>query len=89
MGLVLPNSSSEANKCAIEGLYSLFCVFYSLILSMFCMLFFLLQCMQSGIYVLLLRLAREFHLNSYEEVFVTLDLLCRMVSSNTVIYGFF
>lgn len=39
--------------------------------------------------MLLLRLAREFHLNSYEEVFVTLDLLFRMVSSNTVIYGFF
>eukprot|EP00268_Persea_americana_P036026 TRINITY_DN35516_c0_g1_i1.p1 TRINITY_DN35516_c0_g1~~TRINITY_DN35516_c0_g1_i1.p1 ORF type:complete len:2020 (+),score=353.46 TRINITY_DN35516_c0_g1_i1:707-6061(+) len=43
------------------------------------------ECMQSGIYVLLLRLAREFHLNSYEEVFVTLDLLCRMVSSNTAL----
>lgn len=41
MGLVLTNSSSEANKCAIEGLYSLFFVFYSLILSMFCMLFFI------------------------------------------------
>ncbi|KAG9442579.1 hypothetical protein H6P81_018433 [Aristolochia fimbriata] len=40
------------------------------------------ECMQSGIYILLLRLAQDFHLNSYEDVFVILDLLCRLVSFN-------
>ncbi|XP_068639968.1 uncharacterized protein [Aristolochia californica] len=40
------------------------------------------ECMQSGIYILLLRLGQEFHLNSYEDVFVILDLLCRLVAFN-------
>ncbi|XP_058098868.1 uncharacterized protein LOC131243494 isoform X2 [Magnolia sinica] len=38
--------------------------------------------MQSGIFLLLLRLVQEYNLNSYEDVFVTVDLLCRMVLFN-------
>ncbi|XP_057456711.1 uncharacterized protein LOC130747712 [Lotus japonicus] len=37
----------------------------------------------SGVFVLLLRLAQERYLNNKEEVFVTLDLLSRLASSNT------
>ncbi|XP_043708822.1 uncharacterized protein LOC122658035 isoform X2 [Telopea speciosissima] len=40
---------------------------------------------QSGMLVLLLRLARAFFSNSYEEVLVTLDLLRRLVSFNTAV----
>ncbi|XP_077246551.1 nucleoporin (DUF3414) isoform X2 [Tasmannia lanceolata] len=43
------------------------------------------QYMQSGMFVLVLRLARELHLNSYEDVLATLDLLCRLVSFNTAL----
>ncbi|XP_008788374.2 uncharacterized protein LOC103706141 isoform X1 [Phoenix dactylifera] len=40
------------------------------------------ECAHSGVFLLLLRLAQEFHLYSYEEVFHTLNLLHRMMSSN-------
>lgn len=40
---------------------------------------------QSGVLVLLLRLAQELYLDSTEEVLVTLDLLSRLVSFNMVI----
>ncbi|GMP64171.1 hypothetical protein CsSME_00025565 [Camellia sinensis var. sinensis] len=39
---------------------------------------------QSGVLLLLLRLAQELYLNSTEEVLVTLDLLSRLVSFNTI-----
>ncbi|CAL5402245.1 unnamed protein product [Camellia sinensis] len=39
---------------------------------------------QSGVLLLLLRLAQELYLNSTEEVLVTLDLLSRLVSFNTL-----
>ncbi|GMP64170.1 hypothetical protein CsSME_00025565 [Camellia sinensis var. sinensis] len=43
---------------------------------------------QSGVLLLLLRLAQELYLNSTEEVLVTLDLLSRLVSFNTAVcYG--
>ncbi|GMY05519.1 nucleoporin like [Fagus crenata] len=38
---------------------------------------------QSGVLVLLLRLAQDLYPDKSEEVFLTLDLLCRMVSFNT------
>ncbi|KAI3989451.1 hypothetical protein MKX01_022726 [Papaver californicum] len=41
--------------------------------------------MQSGMFVLLLRLAREFCLNKYEEIIAILDLLSRLVSLNTAV----
>ncbi|KAB1207586.1 hypothetical protein CJ030_MR7G022888 [Morella rubra] len=40
---------------------------------------------QSGVLVLLLRLAQELYLDKSEEVFLTLDLLSRMVSFNTAV----
>ncbi|XP_057965187.1 uncharacterized protein LOC131155793 [Malania oleifera] len=40
---------------------------------------------QSGVLVLLLRLAQELCIDSNEEVLVTLDLLCRLVSFNTAV----
>ncbi|KAF7810804.1 nucleoporin NUP188-like protein [Senna tora] len=39
----------------------------------------------SGVFVLLLRLAQDMYLNSKEEVLFTLDLLSRLVSSNTAV----
>lgn len=45
----------------------------------------LLQYSQSGLLVLLLRLAQGTHLDSSDEVFAILDLLSRMVSFNVVI----
>ncbi|KAL5055383.1 hypothetical protein RYX36_036065 [Vicia faba] len=39
----------------------------------------------SGVYVLLLHLAQNMHLNNKEEVFFTLDLLNRLVSFNTAV----
>ena len=44
-----------------------------------------MQNTQSGVLVLLLRLAQELYLDSTEEVLVTLDLLSRLVSLNIVI----
>ena len=44
-----------------------------------------MQYTQSGVLVLLLRLAQELYLDSTEEVLVTLDLLSRLVSLNMVI----
>ncbi|XP_026395785.1 uncharacterized protein LOC113290379 isoform X2 [Papaver somniferum] len=41
--------------------------------------------MQSGMFVLLLRVAREFYLNKYEELIAILDLLSRLVSFNTAV----
>ncbi|XP_010261283.1 PREDICTED: uncharacterized protein LOC104600140 [Nelumbo nucifera] len=38
------------------------------------------ECAQSGVLVLLLRLAREFYFSRHEEVLVILDLLCRLAS---------
>ncbi|KAL7002582.1 hypothetical protein U1Q18_003734 [Sarracenia purpurea var. burkii] len=43
------------------------------------------QYTQSGVLVLLLRLAQELYLDSTEEVFVTLDLLSRLVSNNMAV----
>ncbi|CBI37915.3 unnamed protein product, partial [Vitis vinifera] len=40
---------------------------------------------QSGVLVLLLRLAQRLYLDCNEEVLVTLDLLCRLVSFNTAV----
>ncbi|XP_055961923.1 uncharacterized protein LOC126683413 isoform X2 [Mercurialis annua] len=40
---------------------------------------------QSGLLILLLQLAQELHLESTEYVFLTLDLLCRMVSFSTAV----
>ncbi|OVA06310.1 hypothetical protein BVC80_8889g25 [Macleaya cordata] len=41
--------------------------------------------MQSGVFVLLLRLAREFYVNTYEEIVAILDLFYRLVSFNTAV----
>uniref|UniRef100_A0A1D1YTL0 Nucleoporin NUP188 n=1 Tax=Anthurium amnicola TaxID=1678845 RepID=A0A1D1YTL0_9ARAE len=41
------------------------------------------KCAHSGVSVLLLRLAEEFHSNSYEDIYLTLDLFYRMVLFNT------
>ncbi|KAK9287536.1 hypothetical protein L1049_015957 [Liquidambar formosana] len=40
---------------------------------------------QSGVFVLLLRLAQDLYSDSSEEVLVTLDLFCRLVSFNTAV----
>lgn len=61
---------------------------YYLMIVLFQCLPLMLQYAQSGVLVLLLRLAQEMFLESNEEVILTFDLLSRLVSSNMVIVLF-
>lgn len=73
-------------------LKSFFCSFLLLLLIYIMLLLCLLQYQESGVLVLLLRLAQQLYLQNPEELLVILDLLSRLVTFSKVMYsevGFF